>query len=589
MNGYSTNFLKISTVFLYLILLFVIAVLIWVSFRGLDITDESYYLVGYLQNIEHAYGLTYFHKIYNTFFGFLKLGIVEIRLLRIGLSIITSMMFAHSLSKYLRKSGVLTKNEWDVHFIFVCVSIGSFLGYTWLPQTLSYNIMSYLFSQGVVMCYLYGESISSKSYKNIFKVLVGVFLGASFYNKFPNLVTSLAMLLPFSFLSRADLNVKKRIYSIGSDLLMYSIGILAISMALFKNNVFASFADYLSLISPDTNQTGSTDYFEIYSKDFNELFTRMIPYLWITCIYGILSFFTVYNTKTVILKKFMEIFPILFVLVFIYVNQSYMGGISRKNLHFDFYLISTLLFLIIVFTHKSELGHNFYKLFLICIFLFSFLSGGLGTNNGLTGQFMIYMAFLIAALLVVAMSLRKSYLYILASIIVCVSASQIVTGMIFDPYREVHGIKAQKFEANNLKGFNHLMLDSATYDLKKKLNTVRKLSAQHVFVYSHQTGIALLTEKTPYGFGWYSPWNPHFCSKLIENAEQVKEEDIIFIIPDKLKMHPDVQNSLSKRGVNFPENYSILQQIKFEDCQNGNNILLNIFVHNTIKYNNYKQ
>lgn len=106
------------------------------------------------------------------------------------------------------------------------------------------------------------------------------------------------------------------------------------------------------------------------------------------------------------------------------------------------------------------------------------------------------------------------------------------------------------------------------------------MKEKYVYVYSHQLGYALLTNKTPYGFGWHSQWNPSFCVTLVENANKVEENDLIFVIPEKVGLLPEIQAALKQRGIFFPEHYKLYNQIIVENCKKGDKVKMNIYTYN---------
>lgn len=573
--------LKVCTYVVYMFLVIVTGVLFWTSYRGLDITDESFYLVGYLYGIEPAHGLTFFHRIYSKFFGAFDFSVPQIRILRICLSILASVLLADALVKFLKSKQLIDERKWLFHFALGSLSIGSLLGYTWLPQTPSYNTFSSLFLQLILVFYLYAEVYHHYLKRSAFQLLVGFTLSASFYNKFPNMVTSLGAIIFFSLCIRSHLSWKMRALSVAKDLALYAVGALIFSLIIFDGEVWGGLSDYISLLS--SGSSGNTDFIQIYSADFMRLLSRMWIYLLAISIYVIFCLTLRPKLQNKVLNFIVDSLPTLFIIGFIWLNTSYFGGADRKYLHFDFYFILCIWCIGFLIIRRRTWQNNFGLLILICIFFASFLSGSLGTNNGLTVQFMIYLVFPIAAILVILFSSKYVNMAILATIMVVTGSIQIITGMIFNPYREVHGILAQKNVVKNVRGLEQLELDSATFTLKQQLESVKDLSPTHIFIFSHQTGAALFTEKIPFAFGWHDEYDPAFCSKVLEKSARVAAEDIIFAIPSNLNIDDVILQTFKKIGVNFPDQYTIIKQIQFEDCQDKQIKILNIYVHQSLK------
>lgn len=135
-----------------------------------------------------------------------------------------------------------------------------------------------------------------------------------------------------------------------------------------------------------------------------------------------------------------------------------------------------------------------------------------------------------------------------------------------------------------MKGFRGLKLDSALYiyQLNNQLADVRALQPRQIFVFSQQFGVALFSEKIPYGFGWFDEYDPVPCVELIERAPDTNPADLIFAIPADMVIHVSILKALEKRGINFPQQYDLVKQIDFEDCQNLRTRGLNIYVYKSL-------
>ena len=145
------NFKPIFAILLTLVNFIVIGVIVWSCFHGLDLSDESYYYLGYLYSGSIPdLSPASFHLVYSRFFSYFHLSLSEVRLLRLVLTILAATILFFSLEK-----PTLQNSKWEKVTLFHILLSGMLLSYTWAPLALSYNSMSsitmLLLSQTLIM------------------------------------------------------------------------------------------------------------------------------------------------------------------------------------------------------------------------------------------------------------------------------------------------------------------------------------------------------------------------------------------------------------------------------------------------------
>lgn len=128
---------------LALLLGFIVAVAWWARNRGFDFTDEGVYLLSLRRPGNAFLGYTQFHLVVDFILGPVNPSIVGYRILRLALVAGSSAIFGYALHRMLhaRFPAIRGHLPWrSVSILFVTVM--GLLGYTWLPQTLSYNGMN---------------------------------------------------------------------------------------------------------------------------------------------------------------------------------------------------------------------------------------------------------------------------------------------------------------------------------------------------------------------------------------------------------------------------------------------------------------
>ena len=135
------NNFKPSVFFLILLTLLnaiTILVIYWACYHSIDLSDESYYYMGYLHfdNVPDLSGAS-FHMVFNSFFSSFNMSLPEVRVLRLFLTVLAACILFLGLDKVLTH-----KNKPEKFLLFNVVLSGMLLSYSWAPLALSYNSMS---------------------------------------------------------------------------------------------------------------------------------------------------------------------------------------------------------------------------------------------------------------------------------------------------------------------------------------------------------------------------------------------------------------------------------------------------------------
>jgi hypothetical protein len=112
--------------------------LLWAVDKGFDITDEGLYLLVYRYPVEYSNaGVTFFHLIISKLLSAESVSIIGYRLAGLAAGILSALLLAGGLWHWLNRNGKTTAlSFWLLFGTFV---IGSFLHYSILPRTISYN------------------------------------------------------------------------------------------------------------------------------------------------------------------------------------------------------------------------------------------------------------------------------------------------------------------------------------------------------------------------------------------------------------------------------------------------------------------
>ena len=116
-------------------------IIFYSSFYGLDLSDESFYFLGYCYS-SNNFGLKpwLFHLAYNSLFSNFNFNLLEVRLLRFTITIISTIVIFFALNIALKPKKLKEKI-----FLFNILLSAMLLGYCIGPLAISYNTMSSIF------------------------------------------------------------------------------------------------------------------------------------------------------------------------------------------------------------------------------------------------------------------------------------------------------------------------------------------------------------------------------------------------------------------------------------------------------------
>ena len=163
--------------------------------KGFDITDEAFYLMGYKFPLESINYFSFYHQIVGRYFSFIPLTLVNVRVLKLLIFLISAFIFSLGLSKNLK--GHHSSFIANPTLIFLFVINLSFASFALGPQSLSYNSISasclmLICGLSLIIC----SQNLSRFYYFLTSICLGFFIAMIFYVKFTNSLT----LLPIFFL-----------------------------------------------------------------------------------------------------------------------------------------------------------------------------------------------------------------------------------------------------------------------------------------------------------------------------------------------------------------------------------------------------
>lgn len=543
----------------------ILLILIFISsFCGLDTSDESFYLLGYKYAKTDILTVNYptpvKHFLYKSLFSYFNFSVIGVRLLRLFLTTIASLVFYKGIQRFfsieIKKEKIL---------LFNIVLSGMLLSFSFGPLSLSYNSIS-----SILYAFIFGFWLISKTVKNNYKNACFFFIGIAstfiFFTKPPNIV-----LLFFLFLYDIFYSSKKNIFK---NFLFYFSGVFIALLILCKK---------ITLISQTVNEILQEMIFFANSQDHSLYFVlnKYIFNVWdisFSLKYHIIVLLVVFfflrkNEKNIKLIK--TTYFLVFALFFldILINHYYWVLNGTRTFYINLYV----LIYIITISLQQLLNKKHYTLLLLILTIIPIL-GCLGTNNGLSNQLLLYGVFyFVLIFLSIPRTNNLSLKYIITNITVFICTIQVSSSIIYYPYRQSNLLKCDK-EIKLNSSFFHLNVGSQIFSLKENLNFLKEVKSRYVFTYSHLSGLTLLLNKAPYTLFWLEEsYKDKICNEIKRTL--IKPEDIIFLIPQEFPLKKEVLDCMSNNNIKFNEDYSPVKKIKYYDYSYKKELTLIVYLH----------
>jgi len=564
---------------LSLLNLIVLGVLFWSCDRGFDLSDESYYYLGYLfyDNNPDLHPAA-FHMIFNRFSFNAYFTLIEIRIIRLILTVLASVVLFFGTKSILRCSSTAEKIN-----LFNVVLCGMLLSYTWAPITLSYNTMSSILIALIVGFWFFLFSRQQVYSKAFLAFILGGLFSILFFVKITN-VLLLPILIGITLYQASVKGLLKNrkpkfvLYYLLSFILGIYVFLAIISneinLITIYQTIYSHIQESFGMLANDATHSTSyllTRYYENAKMILNKL---KYPLAFLTIFYFLLHFFWAkIKLKKIINSNILfKVIGIITLLLFIIQNSYWRGGTKVT------YTMLIPYIFIGIFTYFNRRLETKNTGVVIILGLLSIpISGAVGTNNGLSAQILFYGAFIFLAIYyMVSYSKNNYYKSIILLIIVGLGASQIVYAAILYPYRQPSLTKSTHL-LKDVATLGPLKVDSTLVHLKKELVFLEHIDSYYIFTYSPQRGMVLFTHKKPFSLEWFHENATEKICAII-NKSKIDSEDIIFLLPLQAPLQKEVIQCMEQNGIFFEKNYSLAKSIAYYDQYYKKEIQLNIYI-----------
>jgi len=495
-------------------------ILIWASYRGFEFSDESYYNIGYYFHTEIDNPIIFFHRIYNRFFGFLSLSLAQNRVLGIVLLLFSSFFVAHA--------SILYFNIKEKVLFSVFVAILGFLSYAIFPMSISYNLLSAIFTAvlvGLTFLFLVKE-------KKRYAFFIGFFIALMVANKFTN-IAFIGYFFLVTFLIDRVKNKRANTFYLTPILWV----ILGMGLGIYI--LFPSWTE-LKLKAQEFVFGMSLTTAHSLASMFEKIWLD-VRYLLLQSIYLLPTFIVLFLVRKHKKNGVYYLFLIgIATLNFIYILFHYYYFLGKTSIYILFFFVIILTIALLWEKNNLHKKRDYHLIYAFVLMLVPFVSS-FGTNNSLFTQFTFYGNVFAVGLFLLLNNLKYIWLrYFLLSIIVFISTAQIIYNKIIFPYRITSPLTQQNIPITNIPYLKGIKVDAQTADYIQQILTLKNYSESTIFLCSKELGISIITEKEPLFFTWIDKNSYHLIPIYIKQQKDKLEKGSILVIPkkDKQKIPP---------------------------------------------------
>jgi hypothetical protein len=559
-NCLSLTFLSFSII--------IAVILVYSIDKGYDFSDESCFLLNLNYPEKYPGGIYNYHLIFLHFFGFLPKSIILFRLYGILILLSGTVILFFGLRKFINSNnGSFQFRSLD---LFNLAFVSSFLFFCVNIYTINNNILSQFFLLIVSSILLYFASLEilNFSLKNIFLIIViSIVSILFFFNKF-----STACILFFITNSLfIGLFFKKNKMNLLKLLLLFVFSSLLTLQYYFT--FIQSYESWIYLFNKELFILSDHKPSHLINQYFTQIISFILFFLkfysWIFCypiIYYLISKKIIKVSKKLIF--FLQLTFILIYLLSLYYFKYYECTLRMGPFNHAFiYLINVFLFFSLFLIDQKKNIKSKDILLIVFLLILPFV-GSIGTANNLflNALFHGFSWVILVVFFVSKISMFKKLNLFLLLILISITTSQTISGIIQFPYYSFsfnYGNKTNLFDenqkVNSIPHLKDLYINPKNKVFLEKLNAMfikHKLHKRPIICY-YYPGI-------PFLMNGYSP-GPNFYFSTERDAKgysYLKGNPPPVIIEHK-PISVDLIKVLESKNINFPSDYLLVDSIYF--------------------------
>jgi len=534
-----------------------ITTILWAAYRGFDFSDEGFYLQGYTSSYTYPYFSSYYNYLVKGLFFWMHLDVVNIRLLRFFSTSISAIFLSIGIYQFSFSS---QKKIFSIEFYLSTCTILSinYMGYTFGPQSLSYNsIEQFLMQFYAAFILLFLSNIKKTNTKlatlNIF--ISGIILAFISTVKISSMALTLLSTISLIGIYTFDGGIHAKL----RYLTQYGLG--AISGLLILNFLVKNPIEMLHyLIASSKVQMTISGYTKIeLIKGLIISLINLFIILWYPFSFVFLHHLSKSNTRNK-KQKILTITTISTIIGIIICTKyhPYLDIINTKFSILIYLFTSSIIFYVIFKIKVNGLillksNHIHVTLFLFTLPIF----GIIGTNGNYLILANFYSSLFISALLIFILHEYnfKHFKTLVLLGFISLSTPAIYFKIVKDPYR-TDDLTTQTVELKNFDRAKGIKLDRECVTFLEKLHNILidngyKKGDEIIGAFMIPGLIYLLEGKSLGGILWSEESSAFFFLNL--NTKKPLVQLPILIISEKISSH--FSSKLKYHGIDIQNNY----------------------------------
>jgi hypothetical protein len=500
--------LRFLKLFIFSFLIIIIFILIWGLNKGFDIADEGMLVLSYQKSYDCPISITFYDKIIKFYFSWIDLNIINLRIIRLILTIISALVFSHGLSVWLKNNNPAKENSLTFSLIFGFILLGGFVSYGLGEQTLSYNhINSFILqiSSGLLLCQLSKCDKKLRFRFLLISFVIGILLSIQLFVKQPTALLFFVMIIAID-LSWHGINKKRKAYLILSMISGIVFGCILYSV--FIEDIRTEFQRFLLAKSFFQNN------FSIYTNQHYLYSLIIVIYQFgkVLIVSMVLVLFYVFFNK--FLNKFKNQKTIYLAIVLLAILTIISLKFVVKQLLFLMPLCLILSYLFISFlTDKKSFSQKVLSSNNVILGLFLLILpylGGLGTGGPLSKHCTFYVPFWYGLILflLTLFNTENKIKYFLFYLILIQSTYYIIDSFVFHPYSCRNERYFEKYSVSDICPGENVKVDYESKQflikLKQNLELIHYKNSDPIIACWNMPGLIYLmggTSKAGAGYG----------------------------------------------------------------------------------------
>ncbi len=559
-----------------------IAMIGWGLNKGFDFSDMGYHMLS-LEHPEESPLMPQYQWFYGQWFGWMNLGVIGVRTLRLLLTIIASFVLARGLLSFFRTNSTLGKSPiFQEYGTYAMIFVGGFMSFALQATTLSYNNLTLIFLAlltGVLLQAVarYGETADNR-YLYLRFLCLGMLLVLLFFAKFPSGISYLmlmAVMIPFLLLNRGT---SFSTTAICTACFFGGIALMVVYYSITVKPITQWYTDAKAIAGSIGNHNPNRLLKSYVRTTFKAVNLGILQYFYLPLglFFGLLLHrFTLTNEKhsiaNIILYATLTIVIGIFAFV-VYQESWYMNGMRHNGKGFNvfFLWLSLLLAALLAYLNIDRLKSLFTNwehrenFMLCCMFLIIPVGGAAGTNNSLPLQSTQYLIFWFACFLIMAtiislVSKKKVLGLALTLPILFVASSQIYYGYCRLTQRVGGPLHTQNKTIEGVERGENLLV----------VNRVKRLAEETHQIITHNTtfeegdpilaicklpGLIYMMGGVSPGGGWYKTGKVERNCLQLKSSQNIDNlEDLIFIKRKNNEVPPEFIACMQEKGIDYPD------------------------------------